>query len=400
MKKVIGVIVALFFSSICFSQGIVFEQTGFAEVLAKAKKENKMIFMDCYTSWCGPCKLLAKKVFPQKEVGDYFNEHFVSIKVDMEKGEGIELAKKYEILSYPTLLFMNADGKVLHKGVGALSAEALIADGKIAIDPNQRIDGLAKKYANGERGEAFIAKYIQLLKKEYQLDEMEKVGREFLANYPIEKIDSEDTFTILSITGVEGRSKEYNYLIANKAKFVELVGEYEYNSLIWKTIYSYLDKVAKTSKLKKLKSEIAKCKEEFDSPYWLTVESKSFDTYYISNGKFTKWLKNKKKEADQALAKDKKSGLNKYLSIAYQMVKEPAFQNSNILEEVIELVLMVQKEGVNTSGCYFCLANLYKMVGNKEKALEYINLLIDNSPKRKGNKDMRVTNLKKEIENM
>jgi uncharacterized protein YyaL (SSP411 family) len=59
----------------------------------KAKKENKLIFVDAYASWCGPCKLMVKNIFPLKTVGDYYNSHFINAKIDMEKGEGIELAK-------------------------------------------------------------------------------------------------------------------------------------------------------------------------------------------------------------------------------------------------------------------------------------------------------------------
>ena len=58
------------------------------EILQLAKKENKLIFMDCYTSWCGPCKALAKNVFTQEKVGDFFNPRFINVKYDMEKGDG------------------------------------------------------------------------------------------------------------------------------------------------------------------------------------------------------------------------------------------------------------------------------------------------------------------------
>lgn len=160
MKKVFGVIVALFLTSSVFSQGIAFEHGTYAEALAKAKKENKMVFMDCYTTWCGPCKMLAKNIFPQKEVGDFFNKHYVSVKMDMEKGEGIELMKKYEVKAFPTLLFLDDNGVVLHKMVGGSDAAGLIGEAKAALDPNQRIGALDARYAKGERGVKFVAKYI------------------------------------------------------------------------------------------------------------------------------------------------------------------------------------------------------------------------------------------------
>ena len=101
------------------SEGVAFvEGKTFAEVLHKAKEEGKMLFIDCYTSWCGPCRMMATQVFPQKKVGDYFNEHFVSFKIDMEKGEGPELKNKFSVRAYPTFLFLDGDGKEINRIVG------------------------------------------------------------------------------------------------------------------------------------------------------------------------------------------------------------------------------------------------------------------------------------------
>lgn len=108
------------------AKGIVFEEAPFAEILAKAKKENKLVFVDCYTSWCGPCRSLATKVFPDEEVGKYFNEKFVSTKIDMEKGEGPELAKKYGVSAFPTLLILDHEGNETGRIVGFRGADALI----------------------------------------------------------------------------------------------------------------------------------------------------------------------------------------------------------------------------------------------------------------------------------
>ena len=86
--------------------------------MAKAKKENKGIMFDAYTTWCGPCKVLKSKVFPNPELGDYINEHFVSIGVDMEAGEGPALANMYPLEGYPTVFFLDASGKVKKKVLG------------------------------------------------------------------------------------------------------------------------------------------------------------------------------------------------------------------------------------------------------------------------------------------
>lgn len=107
-------------------EGIVFTHKSFANVLSQAKAEKKLVFVDCYTSWCGPCRAMASSIFPRKEVGAYFNAHFVSTKIDMEKGEGVELAKKYGVRAFPTLLFLDAEGNVVKKAVGYKNAEQLL----------------------------------------------------------------------------------------------------------------------------------------------------------------------------------------------------------------------------------------------------------------------------------
>ncbi len=106
--------------------GIKFMDGTFAEALAKASAEGKRVFMDCYTSWCVPCRKMSNEVFILPEVGGYFNEHFVSIKMDMEKGEGPELAKKYKVNAYPTMLILDKDGNVLNTVLGARSAKELL----------------------------------------------------------------------------------------------------------------------------------------------------------------------------------------------------------------------------------------------------------------------------------
>lgn len=133
-NKIIITLIGILFCGNVFSQNIDFHEGTFEAVLAEAKKDNKLIFMDCYTVWCRPCKKLAKEVFPQKKVSTFFNEHYISLTMDMEKGEGIELARYYNIGAYPTLLFLDADGKILVKHEGLVSADGLIEKGREALD--------------------------------------------------------------------------------------------------------------------------------------------------------------------------------------------------------------------------------------------------------------------------
>lgn len=155
-------------STSLFSQdGIKFGKQSFAQTLEQAKKENKLIFLDAFASWCGPCKLLDKNVFPKKEVGDYFNANFLNLHIDMEKGEGIEIAKKYSIYSYPTLLFIDGDGKVVYKAAGYMSPQELISIAKEAVNPENTLENKIAKFEAGEKDPEFL---MGLIKNTYATD--------------------------------------------------------------------------------------------------------------------------------------------------------------------------------------------------------------------------------------
>lgn len=99
-------------------KGTQFFKGTFAQALAKAKKENKKLMVDCYTLWCGPCRYMATNVFPNDTLGAYMNEHFVCMKLDMEHGEGPERNKTFNVKAYPTFIFFDADGKEMSRFEG------------------------------------------------------------------------------------------------------------------------------------------------------------------------------------------------------------------------------------------------------------------------------------------
>ena len=133
-KVVIACIVLLGCVSLGKAQGISFEHNkSWNDIVQKAKAENKLIFMDAYTVWCGPCKALQARVFPNKELGEYFNDNFVNAKIDMERGEGPTLAAKFRVRAYPTLFFIDPNTqKVVVQAMGFRQAEDLMQIGKQA----------------------------------------------------------------------------------------------------------------------------------------------------------------------------------------------------------------------------------------------------------------------------
>ncbi len=110
--------------------GIKFYDGKFKDALSLAKKENKIVFLDIYASWCGPCKKLKYKTFSNEQVGEFYNENFINLSLDGEEGEGMVLAQKYGVYSYPTLLFLNDNGDVIYNAVGYHNPDEFIELGQ------------------------------------------------------------------------------------------------------------------------------------------------------------------------------------------------------------------------------------------------------------------------------
>ncbi len=102
-------------------------------VLADAQLNNKVIFVDVYASWCGPCKYMDKEVFTDERVANKFNRKFINYKIDGESFAGVNLSLQYEVAAYPTYLFINGRGQLLHKIEGIRQAEQFMEEADMAL---------------------------------------------------------------------------------------------------------------------------------------------------------------------------------------------------------------------------------------------------------------------------
>lgn len=162
MRLLIAICMLLQFPAFA-QEGTRFRELTFEQALAAAKEEGKLVFVDCYTSWCGPCKEVAEKVFPQPEAGEYFNPRFVCVKYDMEQGEGLALAKRFDVHAYPTFVIVRPDGTVQHKLVGGDDLKAFIARVEKGLGEKTNLLFLNEAYERGGMSNAELMTYYSAL---------------------------------------------------------------------------------------------------------------------------------------------------------------------------------------------------------------------------------------------
>lgn len=231
---------------ICFKgfsqeRSINFETGSFQEVLDKAKKTNRLLFIDCYTSWCGPCKYLAKDVFTNNKVADYFNAHFISWQVDCEKGEGVELRQRFNISAYPTLLFVDGEGKLVGKFIGASEPSVFLEKVKECLNPETSLGEKEKRYQAGERGYDFLLDLIASYKGIKENKKAAQLSKELLASLDEQKLFSKEMWSVISFYFVSPYgSPWWNFIIEHRDKYEQIVGKEILAKKIAETVHVYL----------------------------------------------------------------------------------------------------------------------------------------------------------------
>ena len=205
--------------------GVYFQDLSYEEALKKSKQQGRKLFIDCYTTWCGPCKYMSETVFKQEKIGDFLNQNFICLKYDMEKGEGPELAKRFGVRAYPTFIIVNPDGTIRHKLVGGGEEEQFIERVKESFDDNKALGVLDTKYNNGNRDKVFLAQYAKVLVNNYD-PKAKNVVDELLKISTDEEKLSEDYWFIFGNSELSPKDSEAaKFLIDNRSKFNETIGK-------------------------------------------------------------------------------------------------------------------------------------------------------------------------------
>ena len=182
-----NLILIFIFSTILVSEAqkkadIDFSSSSSSYVLQKAEEEKKPIFLYAYSPSCHFCQEMEKGVFTGDAVANFYNTRFINYKIDIEDGgKGNALAEKYAISSFPTYLYFNANGELMHQSNSAKPAEEFILDGKNALSPNKSLFSLKTRYDRGDRSLTLLYDYSNALASyDHKDSPEEQVVREYL----------------------------------------------------------------------------------------------------------------------------------------------------------------------------------------------------------------------------
>lgn len=347
------------------AQGIEFLEGSWKEALAKAEKEDKIIFVDAYASWCGPCKAMAARVFTQKEAGDYFNKNFINFKIDMEKGEGPAFGQKYPVRAYPTLMFIDYNGELVHQKVGGQSLTSLIELGKTALSMVDRSEQFAEKYEKGDRSATLVYNYIKALNQAGKPSL--KIANEYLRS-PDGDLKSETNLRIVFESLQQVDSRIYTLFDENKQLINAIYSKEEVDEKVLAAGYSTLE-TALTFESPELLAEAqqkvaAQCAESVADGFRLKSEL-TFARTFGDEKSYAAALKDYNKElADQS-----------NITENYDIVKQglERLGEKKVEKELIDLMETIVSSNSSTYEHWMAYAGILNRTGDTKAAIKALD---------------------------
>lgn len=368
-----------------FAQGIEFRHGTWAEIKAMAQKENKLIFVDFYTDWCAPCKYMSANIFPLKEAGDFYNANFISVKIDAEKGEGPALRQKYGIAGYPTLVFTNYKEETVYKIVGSSDVQELLAQGKLALEPQSDYAVLAERFKKDALTKEEMLRFLHIEKAKGDDKATSKVFDAYLAKFPA---TDAAMFGMIKDNVRSSASSSFKYLEANRKAFSAAAGEKEVDAYIRDFLIKEVQYSSKASDaeyavlLKDLKAKLKLSEKELmELAAARAYETKDEAAYMkASTALVEKYYYNDDHE------------LSNTLGGAYRFVKEK--QHILVLKKWAERALAIKDNSLNA----MTLAFIYDMLQDKTNALKYADHSLAASIRDGDGYAERIKSFRKEIE--
>ena len=301
MSRLLCSMLSLLFVLCINAQGIEFEKGEWEEVLQKAKESDKLMFVDSYTTWCGPCKKLSKNVFPNADVGKFFNENFVNLKLNMEQENGMSFGRKYRVTAYPTMFFISGSGDVVYKITGYRNAEKLINEAKTALSRYDRSDDFAKSYEEGERGVDFMIKYVNELNKTNK--ESLKISNTYIKENL--NLSREDKARFLFAAATESDSKLFEEMLKYDDYLITTYGQEKWNEKILSACSKTVDSAIEYEYPELIEDATSQVKGQLGKKAAKKFECESCIEYYKSIGDLDEYQSFMKNYISKIAKKDK-----------------------------------------------------------------------------------------------
>ena len=345
--------------SMANAQGIDFFHGSWEEALAQAKSQDKLIFVDAYATWCGPCKRMAAEVFPDEKVGAFYNRNFVSLKIDMEAPENAAFAAKYPVAAFPTLYYMDANGEVVQAVKGAQKAEQFIRTGTKALALSEPTGDYAAAYEEGNRDPELVYKYVRSLIRNGESHL--RVANDFLREQS--DLSTPENLQFIMLAATEADSRIFTLMTEHKADIIAANSEDLYYSQVYTACQATAEKSIEYSSPELLEEACENMKEHYSD--------KADEFRYVSEMAYAKahrdgktYARAARSYAKEIIAKDA-AKLNDF---ALRVSND--FENDkNALEVAQYAATEAIRYNSDTFRHYYTLAIVEKKLGNTKQSL-------------------------------
>lgn len=341
-------------------QGIEFFHGTWAEALEEAKKQDRVIFVDAYAVWCGPCKMMAQNVFPDEKVGAFYNRNFINMKLDMEQGEGLEFRKTYPVAAFPTLFFIDADGKIVQQVRGAQDVNGFLDLGKKVMSKADRSGQYATEYEKGNRDPELVLKYVQALNKAGKPSL--QISNEYIRGQ--KDLTTPENLNFILEAAVAADSKVFDLLVQNRAKIAKLNSEEAVKSRIHLACEATVLKAIEFRNRELLEEAKSKMKKNYAEKA-AAFSAKAEMDYSLQAGEMKEYLAAVKDYTGQAPGNQPAELAKVSLAISNNF-----HSDEKAMKQAESYAKQAAESGSGNYEYYFTYANILARNGKKEEAIK------------------------------
>ncbi|MFK8163357.1 MAG: thioredoxin family protein [Lewinella sp.] len=373
-----------------FAQGIEFFHGSFEEALVKAEAEGKLIFVDAYTTWCGPCKKMSANVFPQAEVGNVFNANFINVKLDMEKEESVAFRKVHRVRAYPTLFWINGKNEAVHMSVGGKTTDKLINVAKEAIAKQDDLPALTAEWEAGDRDPKLAFTYIRALVR--RGENHLRIANDYLRNQ--KDLTTEENLNIIQVAATNADSRIFELLMQNKAGIVALNGQEAFDASVHQAVNATKQKAMEFKDASLLETAVKKLSAVDPTAGKLLALEGAYEMAAVGTDlkAFTKAMKNYlKKGVDGDVVR---------MASTYKIAANSKFiEDPKVLEMAINAgATAAEADKATGYQQYYRIADFLLKQRKADMALTYAKRALETLPENKANYERAIQGLIKRIE--